>query len=143
MESAGRAAAEVVHRLYPRGEVVAVAGGGKNGGDALVALRTLAAWGRTVRAVIVADRPEADPLLHGWNVHAVRDEVAGDGAWDLLAGADVVLDGILGTGARGAPRGRAERAIRAVNGARGDIVALDLPSGVDAGSGAVPGEAVR
>ena len=57
MESAGRAAAEVVDRLYPRGEVVAVVGGGHNGGDALVALRTLAAWGRTVRAVIVADGP--------------------------------------------------------------------------------------
>jgi NAD(P)H-hydrate epimerase len=143
MESAGRAAAEVVQRLYPRGEVVAVVGGGNNGGDALVALRTLAAWGRAVRAVLVADRPQGDPLLHGWNVHAVVDEVAGDGAWDLLAGADVVLDGILGTGARGAPRARQARAIGAVNGARGAVVALDLPSGVDAATGATTGEAVR
>jgi hydroxyethylthiazole kinase-like uncharacterized protein yjeF len=143
MESAGRAAAEVVQRLYPRGEVIAVVGGGHNGGDALVALRTLAAWGRRVRAVVVADRPESDPLLHGWNVHLVRDEQAGDAAWEMLATADVVLDGILGTGAKGAPRGRQERAIRAVNGAAAPIVALDLPSGVDAETGAAPGGAVR
>jgi hydroxyethylthiazole kinase-like uncharacterized protein yjeF len=143
MESAGRAAAEVVQRLHPRGEVVAVVGAGHNGGDALVALRTLTAWGRRVRAVVVGDRPEDDPLLHGWNVHAVRDDRAGDAAWEMLATADVVLDGILGTGATGVPRPRQARAIQAVNGAPVPVIALDLPSGVDSATGAVPGEAVR
>src|SRR6185503_20137889 len=140
MESAGRAAAEVVQRLHPRGEVVGVVGSGHNGGDALVALRTLAAWGRRVRAVVVGNRPERDPLLHGWNVHVVREDRAGDAAWEVLATADVVLDGILGTGATGAPRGRQELAIRAVNNAPAPVVALDLPSGVDAATGAVSGE---
>ena len=143
MESAGRSAAEVVQRLHPRGEIVAVVGAGNNGGDALVALRTLAAWGRTVRAVVVAERIEPDPLLHGWNAHLVRYDVAGDGAWDLLTGADVVIDGVLGTGSRGAPRARQARAIQAINAAAPPVVALDLPSGVDAATGAVPGEAVR
>lgn len=143
MESAGRGVAEVVQRLYPRGEVVAVVGAGNNGGDALVALRTLAAWGRDVRAVIVADRPPADPLLHGWNVDSVRDDVAGDGAWDMLATADVVLDGVFGTGAEGAPRARQARAIGAINGAPAPVVAIDIPSGVDAASGTAAGETVR
>ncbi len=143
MEAAGRSAAEVVQRLHPRGEIVAVVGAGNNGGDAIVALRTLAAWGRRVRAVVVADRAEPDSLLHGWNGHLVRDDVAGDGAWEMLAGADVVIDGVLGTGTRGAPRARQARAIQAINAARAPVVALDLPSGVDAATGAVTGEAVR
>jgi NAD(P)H-hydrate epimerase len=143
MESAGRAAAEVVQRLYPRGEVVAVVGAGNNGGDALVTLRTLAAWGRRVRAVVVAERADPDPLLHGWNVHAVKDDKAGDAAWEMLATADVVLDGVLGTGTRGAPRARQARAIQAVNGAAAPVIALDVPSGVDAATGAAAGEAVR
>ena len=143
METAGRSAAEVVQRLRPRGEVVAVVGAGNNGGDALVALRTLAAWGRRVRAVVVADRPEPDPLLRGWDVRVARDNVAGDAAWEMLAGAEVVLDGVLGTGLKGAPRARQARAIQAVNAAAAMVVALDVPSGVDSATGAAPGGAVR
>lgn len=143
MESAGRSAAEVVQRLYPRGEVVGVVGAGNNGGDALVALRTLAAWGRSVRTLVVADRAADDPLLHGWSVRAVVIDASDDSAWDLLSEADVVLDGILGTGTRGPPRVRQAYAIESVNAARGAVVALDLPSGVDAATGATPGVAVR
>ena len=142
MECAGRSAAEILQRLHPRGEVVAVVGAGNNGGDALVALRTLAAWGRSVRAVVAADRSEPERLLHGWDVRMVRDDAPGDAAWAMLDGADVVIDGVLGTGVQGAPRERQERAIQAVNAADGVVVALDVPSGVDAATGAVPGGAV-
>ena len=63
MECAGRSAAEILDRLFPRGEVLALIGAGNNGGDGLVMLRTLHAWGRPVRAVLVADRyPRADLL---------------------------------------------------------------------------------
>lgn len=143
MENAGRAAAHIVQRLYPAGPVVGVVGGGNNGGDALVALRTLAAWGRPVRAVVVADRAE-DGLLHGWPLGTKAWD--GDGTTELaplLAGAGVLLDGILGTGIQGAPRPRQARAIEALNRAEAPIVALDTPSGVDAATGAVPGAAVR
>src|SRR5690606_23846063 len=108
--------------------------------DGLVALRTLAAWGRSVRAVAAGDRPDPDPLLRGWEVPTIRDE---EDARRAVAAADVVLDGILGTGTRGAPRPRQARAIEAVNAARGAVVALDLPSGVDASTGAAAGPAVR
>ena len=143
MESAGRAAAEVVQRLHPSGDVVAVVGSGHNGGDALIALRTLAAWGRRVRAVVVGDRPEHDPLLHGWSVPLVRDDGSGPAGMEAVATADVVLDGLLGTGARGAPRAAHVRAIAAINGARAPVVALDLPSGVDPDTGVTRGAAVR
>jgi ADP-dependent NAD(P)H-hydrate dehydratase / NAD(P)H-hydrate epimerase len=144
MESAGRAVAHLVDRLFPRGEVVGFVGAGNNGGDALVALRTLAAWGRTVRAVLVAERPWPDPLLHGWSIPVQTDATLDDPALRArLDGAGVILDGILGTGLRGAPRERQARAIRAIAMAAAPVVALDVPSGVDADGGAVPGDAVH
>lgn len=145
MENAGRSAALLLERLHPRGRVVGLVGSGNNGGDALVVLRTLAAWGRPVTAVLVADRPVDDPLRHGWDLPVLRDEeLRGDeGAWDeALDDAEVLVDGILGTGIRGAPRERQAEAIRALNRAPGAVFALDVPSGVDAATGAVPGEAV-
>lgn len=141
MENAGRAAAGVVERLFPRGDVVAVVGPGNNGGDALVCLRTLVAWGRPVRAVVVADRREPEPVLHGWFLERGGDD--DEGVERALAGAAVVVDGILGTGIRGAPRERQAAAIRRVNAAGRPVVALDVPSGVDADTGGVPGDAVR
>ncbi|HZD04236.1 MAG TPA: NAD(P)H-hydrate epimerase, partial [Longimicrobiales bacterium] len=143
MENAGRSAAAVVHRLFPEGEVVAVVGSGNNGGDAFVCLRSLAAWGRTVQAVVVGDRPEPEDVLHGWPVERIADGEAVDGGAAWLAGAAVVVDGILGTGIRGAPRERQAAAIDRVNAAGRPVVALDIPSGVDADTGTVPGKAVR
>src|SRR5690606_34261427 len=62
MENAGRSAALVIARLFPDGPVVAAVGGGNNGGDALVALRTLAAGGRAGRGLEGAGpRPGAGP----------------------------------------------------------------------------------
>ena len=142
MECAGRSAAEVLQRLHPRGEVVAVVGSGNNGGDALVALRTLAAWGRSVKAVVVADRSQPEPLLHNWDVQMVSDDAPGDAAREVLEGADVVIDGVLGTGVKGAPRERQGRAIQTVNDVARFVVALDVPSGVDSATGAVPSGAV-
>jgi len=59
-----------------------------------------------------------------------------------LAGAEVIVDGVLGTGITGPPRERQAFAIHGMNRSDAPVVALDLPSGVDAGSGAVPGDAV-
>lgn len=145
MENAGRSAALLLQRLHPRGRVVAAVGSGNNGGDALVLLRTLAAWGRPVTAVLAADRSADERLLHDWELDTVRDaELDDEGAWDAaVAGAGVVVDGILGTGIQGAPRERQARAIRALNRSESPTVALDVPSGVDATTGAVPGEAVE
>jgi len=144
-ENAGRSAAQVLQRLWPEGAVVGVVGAGYNGGDALVLLRTLAAWGRDVTALSVGDRPSSERELHGWPVRRVQDRsLGGDSDWQaLLAGASVVVDGILGTGARGAPRPRQAEAIRRVNASGRPLLALDIPSGVDPGTGAVPGEAIR
>jgi NAD(P)H-hydrate epimerase len=144
MENAGRSAAAVLETLYSRGPVVGIVGSGNNGGDALVLLRTLGAWGREVHAVLAADRPTGDPLLHGWPLPLTRDTDLDEQQWAaLLAAAAVVVDGVLGTGVRGAPRDRQAAAIRRINRAGRPVVALDVPSGIDATTGAAPGEAVE
>lgn len=139
MESAGRAAASVIHQLHPQGRVVAAVGSGNNGGDAMVVVRTLRAWGRDVAAVQVGSRAPDAALLHGWDVHSIAAEDA-DVAFCTAA---VIVDGLLGTGAGGAPRGAYARAIEAIERARRPVVALDGPSGVDLATGAAEGVAVR
>ena len=144
MENAGRAAATLLQRLYPGGPVVALVGAGNNGGDALVALRTLAAWGREVRAVLVADRAGPEAVLHAWEVPTVRDGDLDEVGWrEALGRATVVVDGVLGTGVQGAPRERQARALRHLGASGRPVLAIDIPSGVDAATGAVPGEAAR
>jgi ADP-dependent NAD(P)H-hydrate dehydratase / NAD(P)H-hydrate epimerase len=138
MESAGRAAAHVIQRLYPRGRVVAAVGQGNNGGDALVALRTLRAWGREVAAVPVGDAEVRSPLLHDWEIPLHRGDPA-----RAFGEAAVLVDGILGTGARGAPREAQARCIEALNRAGPPIVALDGPSGLDFSTGRAEGAVVR
>jgi ADP-dependent NAD(P)H-hydrate dehydratase / NAD(P)H-hydrate epimerase len=137
MENAGRAAALVIDRLHPAGRVIAVVGSGNNGGDALVALRSLQSWGREVAYVTVESDPDPG-LLGGFHVPRIDGQTV-DAA---LAGAAVLVDGILGTGARGEPREAAAALIRRMNGSGRPVVALDIPSGVDPTTGAIPGEAV-
>ncbi|HEX8453408.1 MAG TPA: NAD(P)H-hydrate dehydratase [Longimicrobium sp.] len=139
MESAGRSAAAIVQRLYPAGRIVAVVGAGNNGGDALVVARTLRAWGREVVAISVGKRPPDLSLLHGWEMEIrPADELSA-----ALAGAAVVVDGLLGTGARGAPREPEAAAIDAIGRSGVPVVALDGPSGIDLTTGAAPGPAIR
>ena len=146
MECAGRSAAHVLERIFPRGEVVAFIGTGNNGGDGLVLLRTLRAWGRPVSGILVGDREGREGLLHGWDVSLRSDEdlVASKGvALGEAAGQSaVVIDGILGTGIRGAPRSRQARAIQAINDSERPVFALDTPSGVDGDTGGIEGDAV-
>jgi ADP-dependent NAD(P)H-hydrate dehydratase / NAD(P)H-hydrate epimerase len=138
MESAGREAARLVQRLYPEGPVVAAVGRGNNGGDALVLLRTLRAWGREVLAVPAGGGIAAPELLHGWELATAPpdDEAA-------FRGAGVVVDGLLGTGASGAPRDPEAGLVRRIAAAGRPVVALDGPTGVDLSDGSVAGEAVR
>lgn len=139
MENAGRAAASVIHRLHPHGRVLVACGSGNNGGDGLVAARTLAAWGREVRVLAAGSRPPDAALAHGWRVETVEMGMMEP----AVAAADVLVDALLGTGSTGAPRDPYDRVMRAMNGAGRPIVALDGPSGIDFTTGAAAGEVVR
>lgn len=139
IESAGREIAHAVQRHFPRGRVVALAGSGHNGADALVAARTLAAWGREVRAVRCGSGPPQPDVLAGWPL-----ELEGHERLDLLlAGGAILLDGLLGTGVTGAPRDPVAGMIRSANASGQPIVAVDGPSGADFTTGAVAGDCIR
>jgi len=115
MERAGAAVADVVLRRFP-GRVTVVCGGGNNGGDGRVCARLLREAGRDVTLV--------------------------DGVGDL-GDPDVVVDALLGIGLHDAPRDDAARMIELVNGVGRPVVSVDVPSGVNASTGEVPGGAVR
>ena len=139
IEAAGREVARRIQHHWPEGRVVAVAGRGHNGADALVALRTLHAWGRDVAAVLASDTPPDPDVLIGWDLPLLPRE-------DLVsacAGAAVVLDGILGTGVKGAPREPQASLIEGLNALDAPVAAVDGPSGADFSSGAVAGSCVR
>ncbi len=140
MERAGRACAEAGVASFPGARRWAVhCGGGANGGDGFVAARHLARLGRAVELVVHVD-PDR---LSGDTAESYRrcGELAiTQGSGD---GADALIDALLGTGFEGALRPAAASAIGAINDAGALIVSVDVPSGVDASSGEVPGEAVR
>ncbi len=133
MERAGRGIAMAVDEFFPgRGTVIAFVGPGHNGGDALVAARHLAAmgWGIELRLV---GRERFRPLTE--KKLGELDEIRPPGACATL----VLLDGLLGIGARGPLRGDIEVAAAEMNALRLDrlaqTVAIDIPSGLDGDSG--------
>lgn len=146
MQRAGAAAAaEIALRLADRlGDgVVVFAGPGNNGGDAWVVARALRAAGVTVRVIEPVEAKTDDARLERGLFTATNSGTVDRTANDR--GEAVVIDGLLGTGASGAPRGEMATAIACIESmrARGaHVVALDLPSGLDATTGAAPGAAV-
>src|SRR5512132_4034702 len=116
MARAGRAVAEHAMRRFPDARrFVAVCGKGANGGDGRIAMGILEEKGRAVRSA------EEAPL----------------------SDADVIIDALFGTGFHGKPREEAARRIAEINAAGRPVVAVDLPSGVDASTGEVAGACVQ
>ena|SRR5438105_8941128 len=110
-----------------------LAGKGNNGGDGLAAARHLHRWGR-LHSVACTDRT----ALKGPAANEAEAlEAAGvtiDPEPDL-DGAEAILDGILGTGLRRSPEGRAAKWIKAINASSKRVIAADLPSGLEADNG--------
>jgi hydroxyethylthiazole kinase-like uncharacterized protein yjeF len=125
--------------------VVLLVGSGNNGGDALWAGAMLAARGCRVDAIRLADRIHvegAEALRRaGGRLHAVEDVDSGV-AEELVTAADLVVDGILGIGGSGGLRPAAAGLATACDESDAVVVAVDVPSGVDADTGAVVGAAI-
>ena len=115
--------------------VVLLIGSGNNGGDALYAGAQLARRGARVDAVVLGERSHAGGL-HAF-VEAGGVVVPRDATDQAIARADLILDGILGIGGRGALRAEAARCATLVAESGALVVAVDIPSGVDADTGAV------
>jgi len=130
----------LLDRVYGA-RVALLVGAGDNGGDALYAGARLAARGARVSAVLLRpDRAHAGGLAALRRAGGRAGAAAGPAAVSLVRGADLVLDGIVGIGGSGGLRPDAAELAEAA-GAAGLRVAVDLPSGVDADTGAVPGAA--
>lgn len=147
MENAGRGCAEHILTLldaHAAGRVAILCGPGNNGGDGFVIARRLRLAGVAVDVVLAAP-PEKSGGDAGVNLRIIarmgltptRADLDLAAAVAQIQGAAVVVDALLGTGSQGAPRGALAALIEAANAAPGRRVAIDIPSGLDADSGAV------
>jgi ADP-dependent NAD(P)H-hydrate dehydratase / NAD(P)H-hydrate epimerase len=146
MERAGAAMTEeILARFSLRGRrVLAVCGGGNNGGDGFVIARELRRAGVGVDVVATRDEYSGDPATNLAALRSLGVEVHGPEHLDaLLDDAALVVDALLGTGFSGEVREREAGLIRQLNRAGTQTVAVDVPSGVDGSTGEVAGEAVR
>jgi len=144
MENAGRQLAVLARDRFLEGDpvnkrVIVLAGSGGNGGGAMASARNLHNWGAEIE--IFLTKPFSD-------LKGVVQKQAGilqsmglqlSAAADLRkeSGLDLVIDGIIGYSLRGAPRDAAADLITWANGRNAPILALDLPSGLDPGTGEV------
>ena len=143
MENAGAAAARLALRAVPEAKSAAVfCGKGNNGGDGFVAARHLANAGLAVRLYLVEGEPVTTDAVY--NCGLVRDmglpvleldALNQPQQAEFLKNADLILDGVYGTGFHGALRPAGLAAARWMNEAPGKVLALDLPSGLEADSG--------
>jgi hydroxyethylthiazole kinase-like uncharacterized protein yjeF len=143
MERAGAAAAAIARQMVPTGaSVLIVAGPGNNGGDAFVVARRLLESGHSPQVLFVGDaaRLPADALsaLNAWRT-------AGGQLLDELPAQTpaLVIDGLFGIGLSRPLEGALAALIERINTLDCPILALDVPSGIDATSGRVMGAAIR
>lgn len=143
MELAGYGVANMARHhcglnLAQRPRILALAGTGGNGGDAMVAARLLHAWGATCTVLLTKPRDGYTNIAaHQLRIIDRMDISVIEPGAAPIPDADLILDGLLGFSLRGDPRGEAARLITLANDHAAPILAIDLPSGLDATTGAV------
>lgn len=157
MENAGAAAFRHLASFAgsPAGRTVHIVGGkGNNGGDGWVVARHAHNAGFDVRSYILGKRSSIDDssdpginlsILEKMGIAPVEilEEDAASQTISAFRLDDIIVDGLLGTGLRGAVRGLALAAIEAMNASDARVLALDIPSGLDASTGEILGSAVQ
>ncbi len=151
-----RAGAEVVAAIAARWDglvglrAVVLCGKGNNGGDGFVVARLLRAGGVTTRVFLAVDRQvvqgDTEEHLHRYERAGGTVEMPSADFTPLdaaISEADLVVDALLGTGLRDAPRLEISRIIARVAEGQRPVVAVDLPSGVEADTGRVKGACVQ
>ncbi len=149
MEQAGLAVARQCRRMLSEpGPVVVLCGKGNNGGDGFVAARRLRQWGIACEIFLLGkvDDLTGDARLNAEIWHNLGGSVhpfSPADAADALQKAVLIIDAMLGTGARGGLRGSYQEAARLANTSPADVVAVDLPTGIDADTGLADADAIR
>ena len=143
MQRAGQAAWQCLLQHWPEAQRISVVcGPGNNGGDGYVLARLAHRSGRSVNVLHLAEHVPATTLAQ----RACTEYLATGGRIELfpdtLPDADVVVDALFGIGLSRAPDAFAAALIDAVNAHPGPVLALDVPSGLDADSGSAPGKCV-
>ena len=150
MENAGRNLAHMARVRFLGGDprakrVVVLAGSGGNGGGALVCARRLHNWGAQVIILITRHDAEFTPtpahqlgILRHMGVQVEPAE-----SLERASDSELVIDGVIGYSLQGAPRDSAATLIRWANAQPAPILALDIPSGLDATSGAAHNPTIR
>ena len=142
MENAGRAVADEVARRFPdAGTVAVLCGPGNNGGDGFVAARHLAERGYEVKLGFKGDpsRLPADAAANAKRFVGAREPLTAD----ILAGTDVVVDGLFGAGLARPIEGDYAALIEAVTASNLPVIAIDVPSGIDGTTGEARGVAIE
>jgi len=143
MENAGRAVAtEILRRHRGSPSVVIFAGLGGNGGDGFVAARHLARRAASVHLVVVGD-PAAirnEAAASNWRLiqrmrHSIRTYILRDASDLPPVRGSVIVDALLGTGAKGAPRPPIPRILQVMNEMQGMKVSVDIPTGIHPDTG--------
>ena len=154
MENAGRQAADVAWDMLNRAggrRAVIVAGSGNNGGDGFVVARHLCLRGAepTVCLLGPADKLTGDAAANVRILERMPMPICFVDAGDMLpltaalGRADLVVDAIGGTGIIGPLRGPAAEAVRQINAAGKDVLAIDIPTGLDCDTGEPTDPTVR
>ena len=142
MERAGTGLARLTARVARQGRIRVVVGKGNNGGDGLVVARLLREEGRDVDVLALGPLEElrGDPAANLERLPGASPEPFEP---EKLEDSGAVVDAILGTGFEGEVREPARGAVAAMNEGDAPVVACDVPTGVNASTGEVEGEAVR
>jgi hydroxyethylthiazole kinase-like uncharacterized protein yjeF len=141
MENAGAAIAHAVKDRKSSGKVVIFAGRGNNGGDAFVAARHLGGYDVIVILIGKKEEIKTPEALHNWKAlekTSIRiTEAADSTAFDrsMIENADIIIDGIFGTGVRGKIHEPESTAIDIINGSGAFVISVDVPSGFDPDGG--------
>lgn len=150
MESSGNAVARTVrNHVDPGDRVILCCGRGNNGGDGFVAARFLSEYDTHTALVGHPDRITTEIATENWEAlkaaelpRTVVDDTTAVAELPLES-ADCIVDAMVGTGVTGALREPAATTARAINECDTPVVAVDVPSGVDADTGEAAGEAVE
>ncbi|HDL10158.1 MAG TPA: NAD(P)H-hydrate epimerase [Candidatus Omnitrophica bacterium] len=153
MENAGRNVAEFVKaKTKVRDKIIIFAGTGYNGGDSLVAARHLFLAERKVVVYMVGNILKLKPetavelrIIHNMaiKIKHVDKRIVGKRIIEELKGARFIIDGLLGTGAKGKLRSPLKELVEILNLVKIPKLAVDIPTGLNCDSGKVMGEAIK
>ena len=155
MENAGHGLADFVAHKFKNlknKKVVAVCGTGNNGGDGFVAARHLASYGAKITIILLGSPSDlrSEEARLNWGIIEKMDSIEiifgkelTDETKSRIAKANIILDGIFGTGIKGEVREPHASAIDAINKSKAFVLAIDVPSGFDPNTGQIHEKCVR